>query len=51
MPVRLLEFGIKNPKMEKMLEKCTFWGAKILPGPIPLGKKMIIEIFELSNKA
>ena len=51
MPVRLSEFDIKDPKIEEMSEKCTFWGARTLPGTIPLNKKEIMEIFELSNKA
>jgi len=47
MPVRLAELGVGDQKIEEMAEKCTFLGKRILPGPIPLGKNEIIDIFKL----
>ncbi|NLC43164.1 MAG: iron-containing alcohol dehydrogenase [Clostridiales bacterium] len=47
MPVRLSELNITDEKFEEMAEKCTFFGNRTLPDYIPLGKKEIIEIFEL----
>ncbi len=47
MPVRLSELNITDEKFEEMAEKCTFFGKRTLPDYIPLGKKEIIEIFEL----
>ncbi len=47
MPVRLSEVNITDEKFEEMAEKCTNFGKRTLPTYIPLGKKEIIEIFEL----
>ena len=47
MPVRLSELNITDEKFEEMAEKCTFFGNRTLPDYIPLGKKEIIEIFDL----
>jgi len=44
MPVRLSEFGISEMRFEEMAEKCGE-----LPGKMRLGKKEIIDIFELAR--
>ena len=48
MPTRLSQLGIGEEAFEEMAEKCTNYGARILPGYLPLGKKEIIEIFKLA---
>lgn len=49
MPVRITEFEFAGEiKTEEMAEKCTFWGKRKLASPIELGKKEIMEIFELA---
>ena len=47
MPVRLSELNISSEKFEEMAEKCTFFGKRTLPSYIELGKKEIMDIFEL----
>lgn len=48
MPTRLSQLGIGEEAFEEMAEKCTNYGARILPGYLPLGKQEIIEIFKLA---
>ena len=48
MPTRLSQLGIGEEAFEEMAEKCTNFGARILPGYLPLGKQEIIEIFKLA---
>lgn len=47
MPVRLSELSISDDKIEEMAEKCTYFGKRVLPDYLPLGKKEIMDIFYL----
>lgn len=47
MPVRLSELNISDEKFEEMAEKCTHYGKRVISSYVPLGKKEIIEVFEL----
>ena len=49
MPTRLSAFDIQDIRIEEMAEKCTFWGSRTLPGYVDLGKKEIMEIFNLAR--
>ena len=49
MPVRLSELDVDDTKFDEMAEKCTFFGKRVLKDYIPLGKKEIIEIYNLAK--
>ena len=49
MPVTLQELGVGDEAFDEMAEKCTNYGARTLPGYLPLDKKEIIEIFRLAQ--
>ena len=51
MPTRLKELGIDptEAQIEEMAEKATFFGTRIFPDYIPLGKKEIVDIFHLAE--
>ena len=46
MPTRMGELGIalRDAQIEELAEKATFFGTRIMPDYIPIGKKEIIEI-------
>ena len=46
MPTRMGELGIAltDAQIEELAEKATFFGTRIMPDYIPIGKKEIIEI-------
>lgn len=48
MPTRMKELGIdpSEAEIEEMAEKATFFGKRIMPDYIPVGKKEIIEIIK-----
>ena len=49
MPVSLKELGVGDEAFLEMADKCTNYGEQVIPGKLPLGKKEIIEIFELAK--
>ena len=51
MPVKLNELNIdvSDGQIEEMAEKCTFFGKRTLPDYIELGKKEIIDIYNLAK--
>ena len=49
MPVRLSELDVDDTKFDEMAEKCTFFGKRVLKDYIPLGKKEIIDIYNLAK--
>lgn len=49
MPVSLAQLGVGDEGFLEMADKCTNFGEQVLPGNLPLGKKEIIEIFEMAK--
>ncbi len=49
MPTRFSHLGIGAEKFDEMAEKCTYWGTRTLPGYVVLGKKEIMDVFELAK--
>lgn len=45
MPVTIGELGVEQDKLEEMAEKCTFFGARTLPGIKEFGKEEILEVY------
>ena len=45
MPVTIGELGVEEDKLEEMAEKCTFFGARTLPGIKEFGKEEILEVY------
>lgn len=48
MPVTLKELQVEPEKLEEMAVKCTNMGARTLPGIRELGKKEMIEIYQMA---
>ena len=52
MPISLKELSVDPDTIEKMAEKCTFFGKRVLNDYIVLGKEEMIEIFKMAyNKS
>ncbi|MBU5450203.1 iron-containing alcohol dehydrogenase [Acetivibrio sp. MSJd-27] len=47
MPTRLSQLHIDDSKFEEMAEKCTFFGKRVLNDYVTIGKKEMIEIYQL----